>query len=69
MLTKIVASLASDDESTIKVAPKKDIKDKLIGIKLKKPPPKHNKPGNWRDGSVIDGRWGCPTAGRIADHK
>ncbi|KAH6665027.1 hypothetical protein B0J14DRAFT_621080 [Halenospora varia] len=48
------ASLASDDESTIKVAPKKDIKDKLIGIKLKKPPPKHNKPGNWRDGSVID---------------
>ncbi len=24
-------------------------------IKLKKPAPKHNKPGNWRDGSVIDG--------------
>ncbi|KAH8653242.1 SCA7, zinc-binding domain-containing protein [Tricladium varicosporioides] len=48
------ASLASDDESTIKVAPKKDMKDKLTGIKLKKPPPKHNKPGNWRDGSIID---------------
>ncbi|KAF4634648.1 hypothetical protein G7Y89_g3467 [Cudoniella acicularis] len=45
----------SDEESTIKVAPKKDMKEKLIGtIKLKKPPPKHNKPGNWRDGSIID---------------
>lgn len=40
--------------------PKKDNKDKLIGtIKLKKPPPKHNKPGNWREGSVIDGRFAC----------
>ncbi|RDL34469.1 Uncharacterized protein BP5553_07597 [Venustampulla echinocandica] len=49
------APVASDDDSTIKVAPKKENKDKLIGtIKLKKPPPKHNKPGNWRDGSVID---------------
>ncbi|KAK0106746.1 hypothetical protein ONS96_004364 [Cadophora gregata f. sp. sojae] len=47
---------ASDDESTIKVAPKKETKDKPTGtIKLKKPPPKHNKPGNWRDGSVVDG--------------
>ncbi|TVY83692.1 SAGA-associated factor, partial [Lachnellula suecica] len=48
------ASLASDDESTIKVAPTK--KDKTSAqFKLRKPPPKHNKPGNWRDGSVIDG--------------
>ncbi len=51
---------ASDDESTIKVTTTK----KTIGkdgkgnggtIKLKKPPLKHNKPGNWRDGSVVDG--------------
>jgi hypothetical protein len=51
------AIVPSDDESTIKVAPtKKEPKDKPNGtIKLKKPAPKHNKPGNWRDGSVIDG--------------
>merc|ERR1711939_1080190 len=50
------SKVASDDESTIKVAPKKETKDKPTGtIKLKKPPPKHNKPGNWRDGSVVDG--------------
>jgi SAGA-associated factor 73 len=24
-------------------------------IKLKKPAPKHSKPGNWKDGSIIDG--------------
>ncbi|KAH7342194.1 SCA7, zinc-binding domain-containing protein [Rhexocercosporidium sp. MPI-PUGE-AT-0058] len=49
------SKVGSDDESTIKVAPKKEIKDKSNGtIKLKKPPPKHNKPGNWRDGSVVD---------------
>jgi hypothetical protein len=48
------ASLGSDDESTIKVAPtKKDGKEKAI--KLKKSAPKQSKPGNWRDGSVIDG--------------
>jgi SAGA-associated factor 73 len=56
VLIRLQASLASDDESTIKVAPKKETKDKPNGtIKLKKPAPKHNKPGNWRDGSVIDG--------------
>lgn len=56
VLICLQASLASDDENTIKVAPKKDTKDKPNGtIKLKKPAPKHNKPGNWRDGSVIDG--------------
>lgn len=48
------ASMASDDDSTIKVAPKKT-KDKPTGkIKLKTAVPKQNKPGNWRDGSVID---------------
>lgn len=51
----ITVSLHSDDESTIKVAPKEK-KEKSNGIiKLKKPAPKHSKPGNWRDGSVIDG--------------
>lgn len=45
-----------DDEGTINVASKKASKDKTNGtIKLKKPPPKHTKPGNWRDGSVADG--------------
>ncbi|KAJ9154752.1 SAGA-associated factor 73 [Pleurostoma richardsiae] len=47
---------AMADEATIKVASKKAAKDKANGvIKLKKPPPKHSKPGNWKDGSVIDG--------------
>ncbi|VUC19795.1 unnamed protein product [Clonostachys rosea] len=44
------------DEQTIKVASKKEIKNGAI--KLKKVPPKHSKPGNWRDGSIIDGRYG-----------
>ena len=44
------------DDDSIKVAPKKEGKDKNGTIKLKKPPPKHKLPGNWRDGSVIDGR-------------
>jgi hypothetical protein len=58
MLTSLSASLApSDDESTIKVAPKKEIKDKPNGtLKLKRPPPKQKNPGNWRDGSVIEGK-------------
>lgn len=57
------ASVASDDDSTIKVAPKKVAKDKPAGkIKLKTPAPKQNKPGNWRDGSVIDdGKKGTDT--------
>ena len=41
------------EEATIKVASKKDPRNGTI--KLKKPPPKHNKPGNWRDGSVVEG--------------
>lgn len=44
------------DDDTIRVAPKKEKKGSGT-IKLKKPPPKHDKPGNWRDGSVIDGTW------------
>lgn len=46
-----------DEETTIKVASKKGAagKDKSDGvIKLKKPAPKHSKPGNWKDGTVID---------------
>ncbi|KAI2626701.1 SCA7, zinc-binding domain-containing protein [Hypoxylon sp. NC1633] len=44
-----------DDEGTINVASKKFTKDRPNGlIKLKKPLPKQTKPGNWRDGSVVD---------------
>ncbi|KAG9498944.1 hypothetical protein J7337_009755 [Fusarium musae] len=39
------------DDGTIKVASK----NKNGKIKLKKPAPKHSKPGNWMDGSVIEG--------------
>lgn len=50
-----VSDAKKNDNQTIKVASKKDNKDKPNGIiKLKKPAPKHNKPGNWREGSVID---------------
>ncbi|OWP01153.1 hypothetical protein B2J93_1061 [Marssonina coronariae] len=45
------ASHVSDDESTIKVAPSR--KDKII--KLKKPAPRYSKPGDWRNGSIVDG--------------
>ncbi len=45
---------ASDDENTVKVTPRKEIRPNGT-IKLKRPAPKHNKPGNWRDGSVVDG--------------
>lgn len=61
------AAAHSDDESTIKVAttkkPPKD-KDRLSGgtVKLKRPAPKHNKPGNWRDGSVDDSALRKPRA-------
>ncbi|KAI1106913.1 SCA7, zinc-binding domain-containing protein [Jackrogersella minutella] len=44
-----------DDEGTINVASKKVVKDKPNGIiRLKKSAPKQLKPGNWRDGSVVD---------------
>ncbi len=58
--------IRADEEGTIKVAHKKDGKDagkdggaasaaKPSGIiKLKKPPPKHKQPGNWKEGSVVD---------------
>jgi len=50
----------SEDDSTIKVAPKKP-KDKTAGvIKLKKPAPKHSEPGNWQEGRIIDGLWFPP---------
>lgn len=55
------------DEQTIKVASKKD--NKVGKIKLRKPPPKHSKPGNWRDGSVIEGMKGCRVASYLhANH-
>ncbi|KND92643.1 SAGA-associated factor 73, partial [Tolypocladium ophioglossoides CBS 100239] len=46
------AKMAPESDQTIKVASKKDGKSGTI--KLKKPPPKHSKPGNWRDGSVVE---------------
>ncbi len=52
---KKITKPRTDDEGTIKVASKKDPKDKSNGvIKLKKPAPKHKLPGNWKDGSIID---------------
>jgi hypothetical protein len=53
-------STALEEESTIKVTPRKDVKDGVIRpngtIKLKRPFQKSiNKPGNWRDGNMIDG--------------
>ena len=58
-----------EEETTIKVASKKDAKDKDAKdskegggttsktsgvIKLKKPPPKHKQPGNWKEGTFVD---------------
>lgn len=42
----------SRKDQTIKVASKKDSKNGTI--KLKKSAPKHNKPGNWMDGSIVE---------------
>lgn len=41
------------DEQTIKVASKRE--SKTGPLKLKKAAPKHSKPGNWRDGSFVEG--------------
>lgn len=41
------------EEQTIKVASKKNAK--TGPIKLKKQAPKHKQPGNWMDGSIVDG--------------
>ncbi|TID02002.1 SAGA-associated factor 73 [Colletotrichum higginsianum] len=50
-----VSDPKKSDEQTIKVASKKDPKNKPDGpIKLKKPAPKYNKPGNWREGSIVE---------------
>lgn len=46
-------------DQTIKVASKKDSKNG--NIKLKKSAPKHNKPGNWMDGSIVEGRRHVPS--------
>ncbi|KAI0512772.1 SCA7, zinc-binding domain-containing protein [Xylaria bambusicola] len=55
MATAAEARKGPDDEGTINVASKKAAKVKPSGpIKLKKPAPKHTKPGNWREGSVAD---------------
>ncbi|EPE09455.1 saga complex component [Ophiostoma piceae UAMH 11346] len=57
------AAKIKDEEGTIKVASKKNEKDVKDGasaskssgvIKLKKPPPKHKQPGNWKDGTYVD---------------
>lgn len=50
--------ISPDEEATIKVASGKNAKERQLSngiIKLKKPAPKHSKPGNWKDGSLIDG--------------
>jgi hypothetical protein len=53
------ADMAEDEETTINVASKKDVKDKATGvIKLKKPAPKHASPGNWQEGRFIDSKHG-----------
>ena len=56
----VLAAPGTDDESSVTVTPKKELKDGVIRpngtIKLRRPAPKHNKPGNWRDGSVVDGQ-------------
>ncbi|KAJ3564224.1 hypothetical protein NPX13_g7920 [Xylaria arbuscula] len=55
MATAAEARKGPDDEGTINVASKKSAKAKPKGpIKLRKPAPKHMKPGNWREGSVAD---------------
>lgn len=46
----------AEDEGTINVAPKNAPKHGGI-LKLKKPPPKIVKPGNWRDSFVEGGRY------------
>lgn len=49
-------------KETGKASVKKDTKGGTI--KLKKQAPKHNKPGNWRDGSVVEGM----SSARICKH-
>lgn len=52
---------ATDDDSPVKPTPKKADKDGVIrpngtlNMKLKRPAPKQTKPGNWREGSLVDG--------------
>jgi hypothetical protein len=55
----IVISDSDSDESPIKPTPKKADKDGVIRpngtLKLKRPAPKMGKPGNWREGSLVEG--------------
>jgi SAGA-associated factor 73 len=53
MQSAAVTDCGLGGDQTIKVSSKKDAKN--VNIKLKKAPPKHSKPGNWKDGSVVDG--------------
>lgn len=58
MLT-IFLPAPTDDEATIKVAStKKSVtpRPQSFGkLKLRKPPPKQAKPGNWKEANVIEG--------------
>lgn len=59
MLTGCLGS----EEPSIKVSSKKDTKEKSSGIiKLKKPVPKQNKPGNWKEGTLVEPAGLCPEA-------
>jgi SAGA-associated factor 73 len=60
VLANIAGTAITTDDDPIRPPIKKEVKgDGVIRpngtIKLRRPAPKHNKPGNLRDGSVIDG--------------
>lgn len=60
VLTILTVSPRTDDEATIKVAStKKSVTPsrpaRFGKIKLKKAPPKQIKPGNWKEGNIIEG--------------
>ncbi|KAI0199985.1 SCA7, zinc-binding domain-containing protein [Astrocystis sublimbata] len=54
MATAAEARKGPDDEGTINVASKRAKPRPLGLIKMKKSLPKNIKPGNWRDGSIVD---------------
>ena len=62
---------ATEDESPNKPTLKKADKDGVIRpngtLKLKRPPPKQTKPGNWREGSLVDGRLLFPSQSEFAE--
>jgi hypothetical protein len=58
--------VASKKDKDSKDKDSKDAKDSKDGgggsktsgvIKLKKPPPKHKQPGNWKEGTFVDRKW------------